>query len=190
LFVPRDKVAEVEVMAASAAAAWVPGDPERPETRMGPLASLRQRDRARGIVERALEAGARSIPIDVVAPIDEAGAWLAPVVLSDVTPDMEVAREEVFGPVIVIIGYDDLDGAIRMANDSAYGLSGGVWSSDLQRAERVAERLKTGHVALNGAMLDLAAPFGGVKGSGLGREFAGYGLDEFFSPKSITRPAA
>ncbi len=188
LLVPADRLTEVEALVAKAAADWAPGNPEVATTRMGPLASNRQRDRAQGFVDRAIAAGARLVPFNATIPAVE-GAWFAPTVLSDVRPEMEIAREEVFGPVIALLPYSDEDEAVRLANDSNYGLSGGVWSADLARAERVAARLKTGQVILNGAMLDMEAPFGGVKSSGIGREYGLAGLEEYFSTKAITRPA-
>lgn len=113
---------------------------------------------------------------------------MTPVVLSDVRPDMEIVREEVFGPVLCILAHEGDEDAVRLANDSEYGLSGGVWSASEERAMAVARRMRTGQVVLNGAMLDLEAPFGGVKQSGLGREYGRHGIEEFFNLKAITRP--
>ncbi|MND92301.1 3-succinoylsemialdehyde-pyridine dehydrogenase [compost metagenome] len=113
---------------------------------------------------------------------------MAATILSDVLATMDIARQETFGPVLTVETYADEDEAVRIANDSDYGLSGGVWSADLDHAESVARRLRTGQVILNGAGLDLAAPFGGVRNSGLGRENGRYGLEEFIAPKAITRP--
>ena len=104
---------------------------------------------------------------------------------SDVRNEMTIAQEEIFGPVLSIIPYDDEDDAIRIANDSMYGLAGGVWSGDPERAERVARRIRTGQVEINGAAFNPLAPFGGVKQSGYGREFGRYGLDEFTEIKAI-----
>ncbi len=188
LLVPAHRLREVEGLVAEAAAGWGPGDPEADGTVMGPLSSIRQRDRAKGFVDRALAAGARLVPVEVSIPSGD-GAWFAPTVVTDVDPGQEIAREEVFGPVIVLIPYRDEEDAVRLANDSDYGLSGGVWASDIRRAEQVAARLKTGQVILNGAMLDMEAPFGGVKASGIGREYGVAGLEEYFSAKAITRPA-
>uniref|UniRef100_UPI00037B03D7 aldehyde dehydrogenase family protein n=1 Tax=Rhizorhabdus wittichii TaxID=160791 RepID=UPI00037B03D7 len=191
LIAPRAKRAEVEALAMEAAAQWRPGDPEQPSTRLGPLSSLRQRERVAAMVARALEGGATALIGGTAAPEGfEKGAWFAATVLSGVTPEMEIAREEVFGPVLVILDHDGEEDAIAIANDSAYGLSGGVWSADPARAERVAARLRTGQVMINGAMLDMEAPFGGVGQSGIGREYGRYGLEEYFNLKAITGTAS
>ena len=189
LLVPRALKTQAEALAVAAAAAWQPGNPEVDSTRLGPLASEGQRDRVRERVARAIAEGTQLLSggLDQPRGFDH-GAWFLPTVITNVRPDMSICREEVFGPVLVILGYDDEDEAIAVANDSAYGLSAGVWSVDLDRAERVARRLHTGQVILNGAMLDLEAPFGGVGASGIGRENGRFGLAEFFSLKAITRP--
>jgi acyl-CoA reductase-like NAD-dependent aldehyde dehydrogenase len=119
-----------------------------------------------------------------------AGNYVAPTIFSDVRPDMAIAREEIFGPVLSILPYDTEDEAIAMANDSIYGLSGAVWSADRSRAERVARRLRTGQVDVNGSFFNPLAPFGGYKQSGLGRELGRYGLEEFLETKSIQLPSA
>ena len=115
----------------------------------------------------------------------ETGYYVKPTVFSDVSNDMTIAREEIFGPVLCIIPYDDEDDAVRIANDTPYGLSGYVTSADLDRARSVAARLKTGMVHINGASLDSMAPFGGYKHSGNGREWGEYGLEEFLEVKSV-----
>ena len=190
LIVPAESLPRVEALAEAALAGWTTSDPEQAGTRMGPLSSRRQSDRARALVEQALAEGARAIGgAPVFAEADDATAFFPAIVLTDVRPDMAIAREEVFGPVLVLLPYADEDQAAAIANDSAYGLSGGVWSADLDRAEAFARRLRTGQVILNGAMLDMEAPFGGVGQSGIGRENGRYGLEEFFSAKAITRPA-
>jgi acyl-CoA reductase-like NAD-dependent aldehyde dehydrogenase len=116
------------------------------------------------------------------------GNFVAPTIFSEVRPDMAVAREEIFGPVLSIIPYDTEDEAVAVANDSIYGLSGAVWSADQARAERVARRLRTGQVDVNGSFFNPLAPFGGYKQSGLGRELGRYGLEEFFETKAIQLP--
>lgn len=190
LIVPRARRAEVEAFAIEAAATWVPGNPEDPTTRLGPLASRRQQARVREMVGRAIAEGAIPLVGGLDVPIGfENGAWFAATILSDVRTNMEIAREEVFGPVLVIFDYEDEAEAIALANDSTYGLSGGVWSGDAQRAERVARGMRTGQVILNGATLDMEAPFGGFGQSGIGREYGRYGLEEFFSLKAITGAA-
>ena len=112
---------------------------------------------------------------------------MKPTVLGNVTNDMTVAQEEIFGPVLSVIGYDDEDDAVRIANDSLYGLSGGVWSADQDRAIAVARRMRTGAVDINGGSFNIAAPFGGYKQSGYGRENGPYGIEEFLQTKSLQR---
>jgi aldehyde dehydrogenase (NAD+) len=186
LLVPRARLAAVEVLAAAAAAEWTPGDPRDPATRLGPLATRAQQAAVQAAVTGALADGARAVVGGAQPPKGfEHGAYVTATVFADVAPDMAIAREETFGPVLTILGYGDEDEAITLANDSDYGLSGGVWSSDLGRAAGVARRLRTGQVVLNGASLDLAAPFGGVKASGLGRENGRFGVEEFFDLKAI-----
>ena len=123
---------------------------------------------------------------DTPSGLDQ-GFFVAPTVFSDVTSDMKIAQEEVFGPVLAIIAYDDDDDAVRIANDSRFGLSGAVWSSDEDRAMRVARRIRTGQIDVNGGAFNPCAPFGGVGASGHGRELGSHGLAEFFYLKSIQR---
>ncbi|MNK18382.1 3-succinoylsemialdehyde-pyridine dehydrogenase [compost metagenome] len=189
LVVPRHRLADVEAVALEAIKGWTPGDPTDPATRMGPLAHLGQQAQVRQAVIGAQAQGARLVAGGADQPEQTPlGAYVAATILSDVLATMDIARQETFGPVLTIETYADEDEAVRIANDSDYGLSGGVWSADLDHAESVARRLRTGQVILNGAGLDLAAPFGGVRNSGLGRENGRYGLEEFIAPKAITRP--
>lgn len=189
LIVPAPHRERVEQLAARFIEAWQPCDPSLPDTPMGPLASLAQQARVKRKVEVALIEGARIVAGGGELPDSlAAGAYMTPVVLSDVRPDMEIVREEVFGPVLCILAHEGDEDAVRLANDSEYGLSGGVWSASEERAMAVARRMRTGQVVLNGAMLDLEAPFGGVKQSGLGREYGRHGIEEFFNLKAITRP--
>jgi acyl-CoA reductase-like NAD-dependent aldehyde dehydrogenase len=115
----------------------------------------------------------------------EQGYFVQPTVFSEVTPEMTIAQEEIFGPVLVLMPYDDEDDAVRIANDTVYGLAGGVWSGDEERARRVARRLRTGQVEINGAAFNPLAPFGGYKQSGHGRELGKFGLEEFLETKAI-----
>lgn len=189
LVVPLHRLAEVEAVAMEAVKGWMPGDPTDPATRMGPLAHLGQQAQVRQAILGAQAQGARLVAGGAEQPAQSpSGAYVAATILSDVLATMDIAQQETFGPVLTIETYADEDEAVRIANDSDYGLSGGVWSADLDRAESVARRLRTGQVILNGAGLDLAAPFGGVRNSGLGRENGRYGLEEFIAPKAITRP--
>lgn len=191
LIVPENRRKEIEALAFEAAKGWTLGDPMDPATRLGPLASRTQQARVRGAIAGAVAQGARLLTGGPDQPATQPkGAYVAPTILSDVRPDMAIAREETFGPVLSIIGYSDEREAVRIANDSDYGLSGGVWSGNEDRMMAIARRMRTGQVILNGASLDLAAPFGGVKQSGIGRENGRYGLEEYFAPKAITHPRA
>jgi len=188
LLVPREKLAEAEAIAAGTVAQVTVGDPLDPDTHLGPLVSDVQRDRVRGFLERAEAAGARVVAGGAAPPEGlERGYYVRPTVVSGVTPDMEIAREEVFGPVLTILAYEDEDDAVRIANDTDYGLAGGVWAADEEEALRVARRLRTGQVELNGAAHNPLAPFGGVKQSGHGREYGPWGMVELTTVKAIQR---
>lgn len=191
LLVPSAQLERAASLAAAAARDWAPGDPLDSQTRMGPLATRNQQQMVQAAVRGALDAGARLVAGGAETPKGlEGGAYVTPTVLAGLSPDMAIAQEETFGPVLCLFGYEDEDEAIRIADDTAYGLSGGVWSPDVARATEVARRMRTGQVVLNGASLDLAAPFGGVKASGLGRENGRFGVEEFFSVKAILGAAS
>ena len=188
MLVPRDKLAEVEELAAGAAAGFAPGDPFEPGKLLGPLVSSVQRDRVRGYINKGIEEGAKLVIGGAAAPEGlEKGFFVQPTVFSEVTPDMTIAREEIFGPVLSIIPYDTEEEAIEIANDTPYGLSGGVWSSDTTRAEKVARQMRTGQVDINGGAFNPSAPFGGYKQSGNGRERGRYGFEEYIETKSMQR---
>jgi len=189
VLVPSNKLGEIEDLVSSLLTGWSPADPALEDTRMGPLSSITQRSRVSTMVQKALEDGARIVATTDGPDIkDNSTAFFAPIILGDVSNDMEIAQEEVFGPVLKLISYDNEEEAISLANASKYGLSGGVWSADLEHAERVARKVRSGQVMLNGAMFDLDAPFGGFGKSGIGRENGRYGLEEFFALKAITYP--
>jgi acyl-CoA reductase-like NAD-dependent aldehyde dehydrogenase len=173
--------------AAAYASSLPVGDPTDPKTRIGPLVSAAQRDRVLGLVRQGTAEGARRVTGDATLP--ERGYYVSPTVLADVPPDSSVAQEEIFGPVLSIIRYQDEDEAVRIANHSAYGLTGSVWSADPDRAVAVARRLRSGQVDINGAGFNPLAPFGGYKQSGVGREHGRYGLSEYQEVKSIQLPA-
>jgi aldehyde dehydrogenase (NAD+) len=186
LLVPRSSLPEVEGILAAIVPAVVVGDPRDPGTQLGPLISDVQRERVRGYVEAGLAEGARLVAGGPGAPDGlDVGYYVRPTVFSDVTPDMRIAREEIFGPVLVVLPYDDEDDAVRLANDSEYGLAGGVWSASQERATRVARRLRTGQVEVNGGVFNPLAPFGGFKQSGHGRELGAFGIEEFLTVKSL-----
>jgi aldehyde dehydrogenase (NAD+) len=188
LLVPRPRLAEAEAVAAATTEALVVGDPFADGVHLGPLASAAQRDRVQGYIETGLDEGAKLVAGGLGAPegLSE-GFYVRPTVFSEVTPDMTIAQEEIFGPVLSILPYDDEDDAVRIANGVVYGLAGGVWSADPARAEQVARRLRTGQVELNGGAFNPNAPFGGYKQSGIGREYGRFGFEEFLEVKSLQR---
>jgi aldehyde dehydrogenase (NAD+) len=181
--VPRQLHDEFELAATRLAASWTPGDPLA-GARLGPLTSMAQRQKVAGFVDRAVNDGAE-VAFGGRAPDGFDGAFYEPTLLTHVTPDMEIFREEVFGPVLVLVPYDSVDEAVALANDSRYGLSGAVFSAHEDAALEVALRLRTGSVGLNGAGLDVGAPFGGYKESGVGREAGAWGLEEFLEFKTV-----
>jgi acyl-CoA reductase-like NAD-dependent aldehyde dehydrogenase len=187
LLVPRAQLAEAAHLAAELAPAWTMGDPADPATRLGPLASAAQRDKVRAMVAAALAAGAERITRD--APLPPHGFFHPPTVLAKVTPGMPIAREEVFGPVLVLLGYEGEDEAVAIANGTDYGLAATVWAATPAAALPVARRLRAGQVDVNGAPFNPRAPFGGFKRSGLGRENGRWGLEEFLEPVAIQMPA-
>lgn len=186
MLVPRADLEEAELIAARVADSMVVGDPLLPTTQLGPLVSATQQERVRQYIRRGLDEGAALVAggPDPVADLG-AGYFVRPTVFSQVTNDMSIAREEIFGPVLVIIAYDDEADAIRLANDSDYGLWGGVWSASEDRATRVARRLRVGGVSVNGAEGSEWTPFGGYKQSGLGREMGRFGFEEYLEVKAL-----
>jgi aldehyde dehydrogenase (NAD+) len=186
MLVPRERLAEVEQIAAAALPHFAVGDPLEPGHTLGPLVSEAQRERVRGYIRKGIEEGAKVVAGGEDPPEGLAeGYFVQPTVFSEVTPGMTIAQEEIFGPVLVLMPYDDEDDAVRIANDTIYGLAGGVWSGDEERARRVARRIRTGQVEVNGAAFNPLAPFGGYKQSGHGRELGKFGLDEFLETKAI-----
>jgi acyl-CoA reductase-like NAD-dependent aldehyde dehydrogenase len=186
MLVPRERLPEVEAIAAATLEHFPVGDPLEQGSALGPLVSHAQRERVRGYIRRGVEEGARLVAGGDEPPEGhDSGYFVRPTVFSDVSPDMTIAQEEIFGPVLAIMPYDDEDDAVRIANDTIYGLAGGVWSGDPERAQRVARRLRTGQIEVNGAAFNPLAPFGGYKQSGHGRELGTFGLEEFLETKSI-----
>jgi aldehyde dehydrogenase (NAD+) len=184
--VPRSRLAEAESIAKAAAEAIRVGPPDMPDVQIGPVISQAAYDKVQRLIRGALDQGATLVTGGLGRPegLDK-GYYVRPTVLTGVTNDMAIAREEIFGPVITLITYTDTDDAVRIANDTDYGLSGFVSSADLERARAVARRMRTGMVHINGAGLDFGAPFGGYKQSGNGREYADFGLREYLEVKSI-----
>jgi aldehyde dehydrogenase (NAD+) len=177
---------EAVAVAAKAAARYVPGDPSDPATRLGPLVNARQRDRVRGHIEAGIREGARLVAGGAEPPQGrERGFYVRPTVFADVDPQMAIAQEEIFGPVLSVIRYRDPEHALEIANGTPYGLAGGVWAADEAQAVAFARRMHAGQVDINGGRFNPLAPFGGYKQSGVGRELGRHGLEEFLQPKSL-----
>ncbi len=187
LLVPSTQHDEVvELVRAEVESTWIVGDPAADAGRLGPVISSTQRDRVRGYIEKGIDEGATLVTGGAEPPEGlGTGYYIRPTVFANVDTTMTIAQEEIFGPVLSIIAYDDTDDAVRIANDSNYGLSGGVWSADPERAKAVARRIRTGQLEINGGRYNPMAPFGGYKQSGIGRELGKYGLDEFLQVKSL-----
>ncbi|KAB2810613.1 aldehyde dehydrogenase family protein [Pimelobacter simplex] len=186
LLVPTSVLGEATEIAAAAAEALVLGDPLDEDTWLGPVVSAAQRATVAGFVDRAVAAGARVVTGGSGRP-RAVGHFHAATVLTDIAPDAEVVRDEVFGPVLTIQGHDTDADAVTMANATPYGLHGAVWSADPARALAIARRMRTGQVDLNGAAFNPAAPFGGYGRSGNGRELGRFGIEEFLETKSVQR---
>ncbi len=186
MLVPQDRMQQAAEIAAATAEATVVGDPQDKSTAIGPVVSQLQWDKIQRLIQQGIDEGARLVAGGPGRPAGlDKGYYVRPTVFADVRNDMTIAREEIFGPVLSIIPYTDEDDAVRIANDTPYGLSGYVTSADPQRARAVAARLRTGMVHINGASLDSLAPFGGYKHSGNGREWGVYGLEEYLEVKTV-----
>ena len=186
MLVPRSRLAEAETLAGAAATAMVVGDPFEKTTALGPLASAAQRDRVNGYIQKGIDEGAKVVVGGVGVPEGcTTGYYVKPTVFSNVTNSMTIARDEIFGPVLSIIAYDNEEEAIQIANDTVYGLSGAVWAADKDKAIAIARRIRTGQIAVNGGAFNINAPLGGYKQSGIGREYSEYGFEEFLEIKSM-----
>jgi aldehyde dehydrogenase (NAD+) len=173
-------------IAAEAVGKYVPGDPKEETTRLGPVVNAKQHARVTGFIAKGVEEGAGVVAGGPEAPEGyEGGCYVRPTVFRDVTPEMTIAQEEIFGPVLSILKYEDVDDAVRIANDSVYGLAGAVWAKDEEEAVAFARRLETGQVDINGGRFNPLAPFGGYKQSGVGRELGPHGLGEYLQTKSL-----
>ena len=191
MLVPEARLAEVEQLARATAEAAVVGDPRAEKTTVGPVVSRAQFERVQGYIEKGIAEGARLVTGGPGRPAGlERGFYVRPTIFSAVRNDMTIAREEIFGPVLCILPYRDEEDAVRIANDTPYGLSAGVWSGDPARARRVAARIRAGTVHLNGAAPDFGAPFGGFKMSGNGREWGVHGLREYLEAKALLGASA
>ncbi|GCD97674.1 aldehyde dehydrogenase [Embleya hyalina] len=187
ILAPRGRYEEVVAALGELVESLVVGDPNSPETFIGPMIRPDQQERVRGYIRLGLEEGARLVTGGPQIPEGlEKGNYVTPTVFADVDNTMRIAREEIFGPVLVVIAYDDEEDAVRIANDSEYGLSGGVWSADEAHALAVARRVRTGTVTVNGASVAFDGPFGGFKASGIGREYGAVGLGAYTEYQTIT----
>ena len=186
LLVPESKYDEAAKIAVEVAKGFTVGDPFGGTAKLGPLVSEVQRERVRGYIRRGIEEGAELLAGGADAPAGlPKGYYVKPTIFGRVKPDATIAQEEIFGPVLSIITYKDEDEAVKIANATPYGLGGGVWSKDEEHAKKVAKRMRTGQVDINGGPFNLQAPFGGFKQSGNGRELGRFGLEEFLEYKSL-----
>ncbi|HEX8998993.1 MAG TPA: aldehyde dehydrogenase family protein [Blastocatellia bacterium] len=186
MLVPRSRHDEAVAIAKKTAENFTVGDPLGGKAKLGPLVSATQRERVVGYIKKGIEEGATLVAGGTEKPegLDK-GFFVRPTVFANVNNKMTIAQEEIFGPVLSIIPYEDEDDAVRIANDTIYGLAGGVWSGDEARAKRVARRLRTGQVEINGGGFNPLVPFGGYKQSGNGRELGKYGLEEYLEVKAM-----
>ncbi|MCA1219240.1 aldehyde dehydrogenase family protein [Streptomyces sp. 8L] len=184
MLVHRDQYEEAVELARVALAAYAVGDPAADGTRVGPVVSAKQAERVRSYIARGVEEGARLVAGGTEAPRPR-GYFVAPTLFADVTTDMTIAQEEIFGPVLVVLKYEDEEDAVRIANDTVYGLHGGVWAATEEEAVAFARRMDAGRVDINGGEFNTLAPFGGYKQSGVGREMGTYGLYEYLQTKSL-----
>ena len=186
MLVPRSRYDEAVAIAKKTAEGFTVGDPLGGAAKLGPLVSATQRERVIGYIKKGIEEGATLVCGGPEMPEGlTTGYFVRPTVFANVNNKMTIAQEEIFGPVLSIIPYEDEDDAVRIANDTIYGLAGGVWSGDPERAKRVARRLRTGQVEINGGKFNPLVPFGGYKQSGNGRELGKYGLEEFLEVKAM-----
>jgi acyl-CoA reductase-like NAD-dependent aldehyde dehydrogenase len=186
MIVPASKLAEAEQHAAAAASKMKVGDPFAEGTNLGPLASAAQRDRVQGYIQKGIDEGATVLVGGLGAPEGtSSGYYVKPTVFTNVNNSMTIAQEEIFGPVLCLIPYKDIDDAVRIANDTVYGLAGGVWMATQEKGIEIARRMRTGQVEVNGGAFNVNAPFGGYKQSGVGRELGRHGFEEFMETKSL-----
>jgi betaine-aldehyde dehydrogenase len=186
LLVPEGKYDETAKIAVEVAKGFTVGDPFGGTAKLGPLISELQRERVRGYIRKGIEGGAQLLAGGPEAPEGlPKGYYVKPTIFGRVKPDATIAQEEIFGPVLSIITYKDEDEAVKIANGTPYGLGGGVWSKDEAHAQKIAKRMRTGQVDINGGPFNLQAPFGGFKQSGNGRELGRFGLEEFLEYKSL-----
>ncbi len=185
MLVPKSRHDEAVAIAKKTAEGFIVGDPLG-ESELGPLVSKTQQERVRSYIKKGVEEGATLVTGGAEQPENlEHGYFIKPTVFANVNNNMTIAKEEIFGPVLSIIPYEDENDAVRIANDTIYGLAGAVWSKDTERAKQVARRMRTGQVDINGGEFNPLAPFGGYKQSGNGRELGKYGFEEYLEVKSL-----
>ena len=190
ILIPQSRYEEYVAALATAYESMNMGDPANPVTELGPMIHERHFQRVKAYIQTGLDEGARLVTGGQTPAELEPGYFIQPTLLADVSNDMRVAREEIFGPVVCAIPYDDIDDAIRIANDSDMGLSGSVWTSDVEAGLEIGRRIHAGNFSINGFTMDVAAPFGGYKRSGLGRELGEEGLHDYLEFKTINLPSA
>ena len=189
MLVPASRMEEAGRIAAESVATVVTGDPQNEDVTMGPQVSEMQWEKVQDLIQAGIDEGATLVAGGTGKPDGlNQGYYTRPTVFTNVTNDMTIAREEIFGPVLAILAYDDLDDAVAIANDSPYGLAAYVSGADQDAAINVARRLRAGQVSVNDPEWDIDAPFGGYKQSGNGREGSHYGLDDFLETKAIMAP--
>jgi len=185
VLVPHSRYDEVVDALAEVVTSLVVGDPLDPETEIGPLVNARQQDRVQRYIELGRAEGARMVAQGASGPDDESGCYVPPTLFADVDNGMRIAREEIFGPVLVVIPFDSEEDAIRIANDSPYGLGGSVWTKDRAHGLEIARRVRTGMFGVNTFGPDVSAPFGGFKASGVGREYGSHGIEAYVEIKAV-----
>ena len=187
MLVPASRLAEAEAIAAKVTESVVIGDPRDEATTMGPVASEAQFNKIQGLIEKGIEEGAKVVVGGPGRPEGcDKGFYVRPTVFSEVRNDMTIAREEIFGPVLVMIPYETEEEAIAIANDTEYGLAGYVQSGDIDHARKVAARIRAGSISINGAGPSFDLPFGGYKHSGNGREWGSHGFNDYLEIKAVT----
>jgi len=190
ILIPRTRYEEYVTALATAYECMKMGDPADPATELGPMIHKRHFQRVKAYIQTGLDEGARLVTGGKTPAELEPGFFIEPTLLADVTNDMRVAREEIFGPVVCAIPYDDIEDAICIANDSDMGLSGSVWTADVEAGVGIGRQIHAGNFSINGFTMDVAAPFGGYKSSGLGRELGEEGLHDYLESKTINLPSA
>ena len=186
MLVPASRLAEAEEIAVQFVGALVIGDPMDPNTTTGPVANLPHFNKVRSMIETGIQEGAKLVCGGPELPEGiECGCYIKPTVFSNVDNKMTIAQEEIFGPVLCMIPYDDEEEAIRIAHDTPYGLAAYIHGGDMRRTRKLARRLRAGNVHINGAMQELKAPFGGYKMSGIGRELGKHGFEEYLEVKAL-----